>query len=106
MIVRQPDQRRTLARLVGCIVVGALGVACGPATSSSPTDAPTTTKGAVGGSPTTTGAANPTDATVAPTAPVAVPAALEVGATLVGGGEIDLADYAGKALALWFWAPT
>lgn len=24
---------------------------------------------------------------------------------LVGGGTIDLADYAGQDLALWFWAP-
>jgi hypothetical protein len=37
---------------------------------------------------------------------VDVPAALAFGATLVGGGSIDLAQYAGKPVAFWFWAPT
>ena len=35
-----------------------------------------------------------------------VPAVLDVVAPAVGGGEVDLADYAGQDLALWFWAPT
>ena len=26
-------------------------------------------------------------------------------APTVGGGELDLASYAGRNLALWFWAP-
>ena len=26
-------------------------------------------------------------------------------APTVGGGELDLAGYAGRNLALWFWAP-
>lgn len=98
------SRHRIRTRLVGCVAVGVLGVACGPATSSAPTDAPTTTNGAGAGSTTTAGATTPTDAST--TVPIAVPAALEVRAALVGGSEIDLADYAGRALALWFWAPT
>lgn len=30
---------------------------------------------------------------------------LEVSASLVGGGEIDLAAYGDRPLLLWFWAP-
>ena len=35
-----------------------------------------------------------------------VPAAFDVQATLVGGGEFDLAAHAGRPVALWFWAPS
>lgn len=36
----------------------------------------------------------------------AVPELLQVTAPAVGGGgEVDLAAYAGRPLALWFWAP-
>ncbi|MDO8392725.1 MAG: hypothetical protein Q7V57_19795 [Actinomycetota bacterium] len=34
------------------------------------------------------------------------PEALQLTAPLVGGGTIDLAQYAGTTVALWFWAPT
>ena len=34
------------------------------------------------------------------------PAALQLTAPLVGGGTIDLTQYAGSTVALWFWAPT
>ena len=37
--------------------------------------------------------------------PASVPDLLDVRAPAVGGGEVDLAEYAGEALALWFWAP-
>jgi hypothetical protein len=30
---------------------------------------------------------------------------LELTAPLVGGGELDLGQYAGSPVALWFWAP-
>jgi hypothetical protein len=36
----------------------------------------------------------------------ATPEALAFKAPLVGGGELNLADYAGKPVLLWFWAPT
>jgi hypothetical protein len=35
-----------------------------------------------------------------------VPDTLTVTAPLVGGGTIDLAQYAGTPVLLWFWAPT
>ncbi len=48
-----------------------------------------------------------TTATSAPvTAPVPVPEALQFTAPLVGGGEFNGADYAGKPTVFWFWAPT
>ena len=39
-------------------------------------------------------------------AAVAVPDALQFTAPAVGGGEIDFTRFAGRAVALWFWAPT
>ena len=35
-----------------------------------------------------------------------VPELLQFTAPLVGGGEFAGADYAGRATAFWFWAPT
>jgi len=35
-----------------------------------------------------------------------VPELLQFTAPLVGGGEFAGADYAGRAAAFWFWAPT
>jgi hypothetical protein len=37
--------------------------------------------------------------------PVTVPEVLDFTAPKLGGGDIVGADYAGKALAIWFWAP-
>ena len=37
---------------------------------------------------------------------VSVPSALAFSAPRVSGGTVDLADYAGKTVLLWFWAPT
>lgn len=64
------------------------------------------------------GAGEPDAATVTePPAPVvttdgdsgpgaaAVPAALRFTAPLVGGGEIELGELAGRPVLLWFWAP-
>ena len=34
------------------------------------------------------------------------PAALQFSAPTVGGGDIDFRAFAGRAVALWFWAPT
>ncbi len=59
---------------------------------------------ACGSSPST---ANQTtgDASAA-TGPAAVPELLQFSTPLVGGGEFAGADYAGRATAFWFWAPT
>lgn len=47
-----------------------------------------------------------TAVSAAPAATVAVPASLAFSAARVGGGTINLADYAGTPVLLWFWAPT
>lgn len=39
------------------------------------------------------------------TDPVVVPAALDLTAPLVTGGEIELGAFAGRPVLLWFWAP-
>ena len=54
------------------------------------------------GSPSTSRGAPPASA---PAAAAAVHAAFDVQATLVGGGEFDLSQYAGRPVLLWFWAP-
>jgi hypothetical protein len=36
---------------------------------------------------------------------VEVPEALRFSAPLIGGGEIDLAGFAGRPVLLWFWSP-
>ena len=41
-----------------------------------------------------------------PTGTVEVPKLLQFSAPLVGGGNFAGADYAGRASAFWFWAPT
>jgi hypothetical protein len=38
-------------------------------------------------------------------APAAVPAALDFTAPLLGGGEIEMGQFAGRPVLLWFWAP-
>jgi hypothetical protein len=45
------------------------------------------------------------DPTTSPSPGPAVPEILDFGAPLVGGGRLEGADYAGRELALWFWAP-
>jgi hypothetical protein len=67
--------RRSLAALA----LVALATSCSSGDDASPATSATTT----------TAAASP----LAFTAPT------------VGGGELDLADYAGRDVALWFWAP-
>lgn len=93
---------RTAAALVA---VGLAVTACGSTSSGSPTESSAVTV------PTTALPATPGSATTAPVVTTDssvpdVPAALEVRGRLVGGGDIDLASYAGTVLALWFWAPT
>jgi hypothetical protein len=49
-------------------------------------------------------AATTVSSTVAPT-PGAVPAVLNWEAKAVAGGQVTGANYTGRAVALWFWAP-
>jgi hypothetical protein len=72
------------------VTLGALAAtACGGATAG-PSAAPTTTN------------------TPAPSAGAgaSVPQVLQLSAPRVGGGTVSLASYAGRPVALWFWAPT
>lgn len=49
-------------------------------------------------------ATGPTDTSSAATEQGAS-SVLDVTAPLVGGGELDLGQYAGAPVAFWFWAP-
>lgn len=55
--------------------------------------------------PVTAGAASASDSGTADAPSDGVPAALQFTAPLVGGGEIELGEYAGRPVLLWFWAP-
>ena len=81
-------------RLLLC-VIGALAlVACGDDSVQSPAAADASV-------------ANPPAATAGSSAATsAVPATLAFTAPQVGGGTIDLSQYAGTPVLLWFWAPT
>ena len=83
---------------------GLLLVACGGA--STPEAAPASEPAA---SSTATPAASSPAAAVEATsdgaADVAVPAALQFTAPLLGGGDIELTTLAGRPVLLWFWAP-
>ena len=104
--------RRAALSVVAPLALAALA-ACGSNTTASTSgDAATTVVAAasdtagkaptssVGGDVGTTGPAG------AGTATADVPEALQFSAPLIGGGEIDLREYAGRTVALWFWAPT
>jgi hypothetical protein len=80
--------RRLLFCLIGIMALGACG---DPAGQSPAAQAPTETGAAKTGA---TGAA------------AAVPDSLAFSAARVGGGTVDLGDYAGRPVLLWFWAPT
>ena len=84
--------RRWLLCAVGVVLLAA----CGDPASSS-TEPTTPTSGAAVGAPVSTAAAP--DRTV-------VPDSLAFTAPRVGGGTINMADFAGKPVLLWFWAPT
>lgn len=51
-------------------------------------------------------AASTPESSIASSAGGEAPEALRLTAPLVGGGTIDLSQYAGTTVALWFWAPT
>jgi hypothetical protein len=108
-----------MRRLVPMVMVMVMGVAllasCGDNAASQPAAAPAaaaTPTTAVETTPPSSNApslpASTTVTTVAApgTTSAAVPEALAFKAPLVGGGELNLADYAGKPVLLWFWAPT
>jgi hypothetical protein len=55
--------------------------------------------------PGTTTPAGPVAEGTSPSSPASSQPDLQLTAPAVLGGEVDLSDYAGKDLALWFWAP-
>ena len=73
------------------LTAGVTLTACGQDQAGEAAAAPTT-------APASAVASNPAGA-------VAAPDALRFTAPLVGGGEVDLAGYAGQPVLLWFWAP-
>jgi hypothetical protein len=78
-------------RVLLCVIVVTALAACGDNAISSPGAAPAS-------------AATSAAAAVQGTGTVAK--SLLLSAPRVGGGTVNLADYAGKPVALWFWAPT
>ncbi|MEQ1702282.1 MAG: hypothetical protein ABMA25_19395 [Ilumatobacteraceae bacterium] len=98
--------RRSLLTLVA---TGLLLAACGGSestgTGAAPTAAPEATS-AVETAPGDSAAAAPDTAPGDSAPAAAAPVALQFSAPAVGGGEIDFTRYAGRAVVLWFWAPT
>jgi hypothetical protein len=84
-----------MRRLLLCVIGAALLGACGDNTITPPAAAPAAS-------------ASASAATTPATAPgsSSVPDSLAFSAPRVGGGTVNLADYAGKPVLLWFWAPT
>ncbi len=85
-----------MRRLLLCVVGVALLAACGDSTAYS----------SEGTSPAVGAAVNAPGTTPAAPVPSAVPESLNFSAPRVGGGTINMADFAGKPVLLWFWAPT
>jgi hypothetical protein len=81
---------RFVRRLLLCVIVVSALAACGDNGFSSPGAAPDSAE--------TSAAAVPATGAVA--------TSLLLSAPRVGGGTVNLADYAGKPVVLWFWAPT
>jgi hypothetical protein len=75
-----------------------VGAACGGGSETAET--PEQPAPAVSDAP----ASDDPEPVVAPTGDV--PGILQFTSTLVGGGEINAADFAGTPTAFWFWAPT
>ena len=72
-----------------------------------PEAAPVATAAMTTAATTTTPQLSTTDvpATGSESGPIEVPAALQLTAPLVDGGEIELGELAGRPVLLWFWAP-
>ncbi len=87
--------RALMRRLLLCVIGITALVACGSPTGQSPAASP------AGQAPAAT-----TGSQAAVSAPDSTPDSLAFSAARVGGGTINLADYAGKPVLLWFWAPT
>jgi hypothetical protein len=113
--VTDVTSRRTAAvALATALVLAACGGSDGNDAAPAPTQAPTqaaTESTAASGSGQTTlpaGDAAPASTQVEPPAapaPAEVVELLKIAPAKLGGGTIDLAQYAGRPVAFWFWAP-
>jgi len=77
----------------------------GPAASSDAASTDAASTDATDETTASTAAAAPSTATDQTAPPTAVPAALDFTANLVDGSEIEMGQYAGRPVLLWFWAP-
>ena len=84
-----PSRLVHVALLVGALAT--IAVAC-----SSSTGVVTTSQ--TSGAPSSVSVANPQG-------PDTIPGVLDFSAPRLGGGTVEGADYSGKHLAIWFWAP-
>lgn len=84
-----------------------LSVACGADGSTAEADptSPTASASDSSTAPSEPAASTPGTDGGGGTAPMAVPAALQFSAPVVGGGSLDLASFAGTTVLFWFWAP-
>lgn len=97
---------RGLAAGVALTVLAACGSdsESAPTTSAAPESSPSPVPSTAPGD--TSPAVAPGDTSPAAPPNAAAPDALQFTAPLVGGGSLDFTQYAGKTVALWFWAPT
>ncbi|MEO1057611.1 MAG: redoxin domain-containing protein [Actinomycetota bacterium] len=95
-----PTSRSRTSRLAAAL--GGLALVIAACSSDSGDDAATATDAAPAEAP----VADATDEAASPAPTGAAPEALRFDASLIGGGDIDLAaDFDGKPTLLWFWAP-
>jgi hypothetical protein len=78
-----------------------------PATAAPTTGAAAATTATASAATTAAPGAATTQPAATPAGPAAaVPAIYNFKTTKVGGGAVDGAEFAGKPVAFWFWAPT
>ncbi len=86
--------------------IGALALVVAACSSDGGDDASIMTDTATDTAPAEAPATDTADEAAPAAAPGAAPEALQFDASLIGGGDIDLAaDFEGKPTLLWFWAP-
>ncbi|WP_406072019.1 redoxin family protein [Micromonospora sp. NBC_01638] len=93
------------AATAGALVVALFGTAACTGTAPGGPTAAGSAPASTGAPPTPSGA--PTDAATGgpPAAPAQVPDVLRFTGTTLGGAAFDAAQFAGRPVVLWFWAP-
>lgn len=105
-------RRLPLLTAAGALALAACGGTSDDDTSTPATEAVADAPAPAAEPPAATGAPATAEAPAATPAPetaanppAAVPAALDFSAPLLGGGEIEMGQFAGRPVLLWFWAP-